>query len=198
MNILTDKLPKKIRVNNIDYDINYDYKTVIRILIAFEDKELTNSEQTYILLKNLYKTDIPEKDIEEAIKKAIRFIDCENVDKKELQNKKRVYSFTKDSKFIFSGISQTHGIDLSEKENLHWWVFLSFFMDMSSDCTFGELLYYRIRKNENKLTKEEKEQYKKIKNIVNLDEYNEKDEESLKARKEFFKLYRENNKKRGD
>lgn len=64
-------------------------------------------------------------------------------------------------------------------------------MDMSSDCTFGELVYYRKRKNENKLTKEEKEQYKKIKQLVDLDY---KDEKSTTARKEFFKEYKKYNK----
>lgn len=195
MNILTDKLPKKIKVNDNIYDINYDYKTIIRILIAFEDIELTKEEKAYILLKNLYKTEIPEEDIEQALIKGIKFIDGGETVENEPAHEKRVYSFTKDSKFIFSGISQTHSVDLSEKDDLHWWVFLSLFMDMSSDCTFGELVYYRKRKNENKLTKEEKEQYKKIKKIVDLDDFNEQDEESRKARKEFFKTYRENKEK---
>lgn len=192
MNILTDKLPKKIKVNDNIYDINYDYKTIIKILIAFEDIELTKGEKAYILLKNLYKIEIPEDDIEEALIKGIKFIDGGEKIDNEPTHEKRVYSFTKDSRFIFSGISQTHNVDLSEKEDLHWWVFLSFFMDMSPDCTFGELIYYRKRKNENKLTKEEKEQYKKIKKMVDLDEFNEQDEEARIARKEFFKQYREN------
>lgn len=195
MNILTDKLPKKIKVNDNIYDINYDYKTIIRILIAFEDIELTKEEKAYILLKNLYKTEIPKEDIEQALIKGIKFIDGGETVENEPAHEKRVYSFTKDSKFIFSGISQTHSVDLSEKEDLHWWVFLSLFMDMSADCTFGELVYYRKRKNENKLTKEEKEQYRKIKKIVDLDDFNEQDEESRKARKEFFKTYRENREK---
>ena len=65
-------------------------------------------------------------------------------------------------------------------------------MDMSPNCTFGELVYYRKRKNENKLTKEEKEQYKKIKKLVDLDY---KDEESIKARKEFFQELEKFNRK---
>lgn len=193
MNILTDKLPKKIRVNNKIYDINYDYKTIINIILAFEDKELTNSEQIYIMLKNLYKEEIPYKDMDEAIKKGIKFIDGGNEINSEKDLKyKRTYSFKKDGNYIFSGINQTHHINLSENEKLHWWVFLSLFMDMSADCTFGELVYYRKRKNENKLTKEEKEQYKKIKKLVDLDE---KDEISTQARKEFLDKYRELNKK---
>lgn len=190
MNILTETLPTKIRVNGKVYDINYDYKTIINILIAFEDNELTISEKNYIMIKNLYKAEIPNEDLEEAALKAIKFIDGGNPEKK-VSNEKRIYSFKKDGNFIFSGISQTHSINLAEQPKLHWWIFLSLFMDMSSDCTFGELVYYRKRKNENKLTKEEKEQYKKIKQLVDLDY---KDEKSTNARKEFFKEYKKYNK----
>lgn len=192
MNILTDNLPSKIKINNKIYDINFDYKTIINILLAFEDTELTRSEQTYIMLKNIYKKEMPKEDTQEAIDKAIKFIDGGKGEEPYNQKEKRIYSFKKDGNYIFSGISQTHNIDLSEKSNLHWWVFLSFFMDMSPNCTFGELVYYRKRKNENKLTKEEKEQYKKIKKLVDLDY---KDEESIKARKEFFQELEKFNRK---
>ena len=192
MNVLSDKLPTKIRVNNNIYDINYDYKSIINILLSFEDTELTKNEQMYIMLKNLYKQDIPENDIEEALIKGIKFIDGGTTDENKSSNEKRIYSFKKDGNFIFSGINQTHHIDLSEKINLHWWIFLSLFMDMSSECTFGELVYYRKRKNDNKLTKEEKEQYRKIKKLVDLDE---KDNESIQARKDFFNKFKELNKK---
>lgn len=195
MNILTDKLPKKIRVNKNVYDINYDYRTIIKILIALEDKELTESEKAYVLLHNLYKTDILDEDIEVALKKGVKFIDGGEEIASTQINEKRVYSFTKDNKYIFGGISQTHNIDLSEKSNMHWWVFLSLFMDMSPNCTFGELVYYRKRKNENKLTKEEKEQYRKIKKIVDLEDFNKQDEEAYKARKEFLYKFRKINNK---
>lgn len=193
MNVLIDKLPTKIKVNDNIYNINSDFRTIINIILAFEDKELTNNEQVYIMLKNLYKEEVRQEDTYEAMKKALKFID--GGIEPELENDikpKRIYSFKKDGNYIFSGINQTHHINLSENENMHWWVFLSFFMDMSTDCTFGELVYYRKRKNENKLTKEEKEQYKKIKKLVDLDE---KDKMSLQVRKEFLDKFRELNKK---
>lgn len=191
MNVLTDKLPTKIKVNENIYNINYDYKTIIKILMAFEDNELTYNEQLHILISNLYKEQPLNEDMLEAIKKGIKFIDggTENV---EETTKKRIYSFKKDGNYIFSGINQTHHIDLSDKVNLHWWVFLSLFMDMSSDCTFGELVYYRKRKNEGKLTKEEKANYNKIKKLVELDESNAK---VSNEKSEFLNTWKKLNKK---
>ncbi len=181
MSILTASLPTKIKINNNIYDINYNYRTIINILLAFEDTELTHEEKIFIMLNNLYKTEIPQNDIEEAIKKAIKFIDC-GEDYTSNKIKTRVYSFNKDANYIFTGINSTHHIDIDEKPNLHWWKFVNFFMDMSSECMFAELVYYRSRKAEGKLTKEEKVQYEKIKDLVDLESVHIQSE----ARKQFF------------
>ncbi len=187
MNILTQKLPTKIKVNDNIYDINYDYRTILNIILAFEDEDLLYEEQLYVLIKSLYKEEIPEFDLEKAVIKGIKFIDCGEEQKEENKIKKpRVYSFSKDGNYVFSGINQTHHIDIEEKETLHWWKFMSLFMDMSTDCMFGELMYYRTRKQEGKLTEEEKKNYKKIKDIVELEPT--KKVES-KVRKEFFKEF---------
>ena len=69
MNILSSPLPKKIRVNNIIYDINYDYRTIIRTLLAFEDDELTQEEKKkYQKIKDLVELE-PVKKQSEARKK---------------------------------------------------------------------------------------------------------------------------------
>ena len=187
MNILTQKLPTKIKVNGKIYDINYDYRINLNIILAFEDEDLLYEEQLYVLIKSLYKEEIPGEDLEEAVMKGIKFLNCGEESKQDTKIKKpRVYSFSKDGNYIFTGINQTHHIDIEEKETLHWWKFMSLFMDMSTDCMFGELMYYRTRKQEGKLTEEEKKNYKKIKNIVELEPA--KKVES-KARREFFEEF---------
>lgn len=188
MNILTSILPKKIEIDGTIYDINYDFGTIINIILAFEDNELTYEEQLYIMINNLYKEEIPNENLVEAIEKAIKFINFG--EEKEEKNSQRIYSFTKDGNYIFSGINSTHKIDLDENRDMHWWKFGSLFMDMSNDCMFGELTYYRTRKNEGKLTTEEKKNYKKIKNIVDLD-YTKKTSET---RKRFFEQLNKNKK----
>lgn len=188
MNILTEKLPTKIKVNEKIYDINYDYKTAIKTLMAFEDEELTQNEKCYILLNNIYKNEVSKKDEEEAIIKAIKFLNlgdtCESENKK---TKPRIYSFNKDSSYIYSGINQTHKIDLEKDSNLHFWKFMSLFMDMTPECMFGEIIYYRKRKQEGKLTKEEKQQYEKIKDLIELDKVKTKSDERIKFFEEFNK-----------
>lgn len=186
MNILTDDLPTKIKVNNNIYDINYDYRTAIKILTAFEDNDLLDNEKLFIMLKLLYKNDIPEEDLEEACKKACKFLDLGQEKKENTKKESRIYSFKKDCNYIFSGITHTHNIDLEKEPNLHWWKFMALFMDMDTECTFNELVYYRKRKAEGKLTKEEMEQYKKLKDILELEPIETEETLKLKKAKEKF------------
>lgn len=189
MNILTDELPTKIKVNNKIYDINYDYRTIILTLQAFEDPELTKIEKLSIMVQNIYKDEIPDEDFEEACKKACKFIDLGQEDDEKRKSSQRIFSFQKDASYIFSGINSTHHIDIEEKSDLHWWKFMSYFMDMSPDCMFGEITYYRKRKADGKLTKEEKKTYENIKELLDLDYVKPQSEARKKFLEEFNKNY---------
>lgn len=195
MNILTKQLPTKIKVNDNIYDINYDFRTVILTLQALEDPELTHFEKLNILVNNIYKDDIPYEDYEEACKQASRFIDLgKDNNGTNKKSNVRIFSFEKDANYIFTGINLTHNIDLEKEKNLHWWKFMAMFMDMSPECMFGELVYYRKRKAEGKLTKDEKKQYEKIKDLVDLEVVKVQSQ----SRKKFFEEYYKTQQKRGD
>lgn len=192
MDILCSKLPTKIKLDNRIVDINYDYRTIIRIIQAFEDAELTKEEKLYILIKNLYKSNIEEDEYEKAIKQGMKFIDCGNTNKKNTSSS-RVYSFKKDANYIFTGINQTHNIDLSKEKDLHWWKFYALFMDMKPNCMFGELIYYRSREKDGKLTNEEMKVYKKLSDIFDLNEIENR--ECSEQRKQFIEELRKNSRR---
>lgn len=183
--ILYSDLPTKIKIHDKVYDINYDYRTVIKIIEAMEDKNLYKGEKIEIMLNLLYKEPIPEEDLLEACEKASRFIDL-GKKHEDAPASKRIYSFTKDGSYILTGINSTHHIDITEKPNLHWWKFMALFMDMDTECFFSELIYYRKRKADGKLTKEEKQNYKKIKDLVDLEQEPTEEIIALKNAKDKF------------
>ena len=183
MNLLTKSLPTKVEIDNVIYDVNYDYRSIIRILCAFENNDLTNGEKIYIMLEIFYKGNIPPN-VEKACELACKFIDLGEGKINKDNPQKRIYSFEKDGNYIFTGINSTHHIDLSVEEKLHWWKFMALFMDMDTECFFSDLIYYRKRKAEGKLTKDEKKRYKELKELIELD-----DEATIKKselRKAFF------------
>lgn len=182
MNVLTDKFPTKIKVNNKILKINSDFRNCIKIIQAFEDDDLFDEEKYLILIEKLYIDEVDTKDIEEAIIKGIKFLDLgeENNDKDSITSK-RLYSFIKDDNYIYTGIRQSHNIDLNSIEYLHWWNFVYLFLDIGQDCMFNQLIYYRQRKNEGKLTKDEKKVYMSMRKILDLDYYDDdEDDEFMK------------------
>lgn len=182
MNVLTDKFPTKIRVNNKELKINSDFRNCIKIIEAFEDDELFDEEKYLILVERLYVDDVEDSDLEEAIRKGIKFLDMGEENEDSEENVKRLYSFSKDDNYIYTGIRQSHNIDLNSIEYLHWWNFVYLFLDIGQDCMFNQLVYYRKRKNEGKLTKDEKKVYISMRKILDLDyeEENEEDDEFMR------------------
>ena len=181
MNALTDRFPTKIRIKDKIYKINSDFRNCIKIIQAFEDEELYDEEKYLILIKRLYLDEISTEDLEEAIIKGIKFLDLGEENDKSEENIKRLYSFSKDNTYIYTGIRQAHNIDLNSIEYLHWWNFVYLFLDIGQDCMFNQLIYYRQRKNEGKLTKEEKKVYVSMRKVLDLnyEEDNEEDDEFM-------------------
>lgn len=156
MNILVDQLPEAIRIKGKDCQINSDFRTGIEIMVAFEDQELTPNEKSLIMVDRLYVE--PPPDLDEAILKAVRFLDGNPDEPPEPSDHPgmRLYSFTKDARLIYAAFKQTHGIDL-QKEDLHWWQFLALFMDLGADTAFSNLINLRRRVKTGSASKEERQ-----------------------------------------
>lgn len=185
MQKIINKFPTKIKIDDEIYEINADYRNCLKIIMVYEDEGLTLEEQHYIMLNLLYK-EVPNN-LEQAIKKGILFLNCgeEDIDEEQV---KRVYSFEKDYKYVYSAMNQTHNIDLESIPFLHWWKFVFLFMDVNKDCTFSYLISLRDKKNKGKLDKEERKIWIEMREILDLDYVKEEVE---KDDSKFMKLYRE-------
>ena len=184
-NILIDGLPTSLTIDGADYPINTDFRACLIIMMAFEDYTLTNFEKQAIMLDLLYQ-EIPEN-TKEAMKAAVWFLNAgEEEAKGGYGSGMRLYSFEKDAKYIYSAINQSHGIDLTNIEYLHWWKFVYMFLDLNKDCFFTQMLYYRKQRAKGKLTKEELSYCNEIKDILDLPQYHTPEE--IEAENEFMKL----------
>lgn len=185
MNILAERFPTSVEIDGREYALNTDFRIGLKCILAWEDPELTAREKTLVMLRLLYK-EIPP-DTQKACELAVYFLNCgEEKDDGEAAESpvRRVYSFTKDAKYIYSAIRQTHGIDLETAEYLHWWKFCYFFLDLDPDCMFQQMLHLRQQKQRGKLTKEEQAIYYRLRDILDLPQ--EKDAETRGAEEEFM------------
>ena len=71
------ELPTSLEVAGRDYEIDSDFRTVLRVLAAYEDPELSPSEKQLVCLANIYIDlgSIPAAHLQEAYDAAVRFID---------------------------------------------------------------------------------------------------------------------------
>ena len=100
------------------------------------------------------------------------FLDCgdERETDEEGTDSNRKYSFSKDEKYIFSGVNKVLNGRLSKGEFVHWWEFALAFMDLPEDCMMSKILYYRTQYAKGKLTREEKMVWAKNRDIFELEE----------------------------
>lgn len=168
MNILIDTLPTSIEIDQVEYPINPNYKTCLNIILAYEDNELMPQEKHMILLKTLYK-EVPH-DITKAIQQGLLFLDGGEKEQGDGGSpSSRLYSFRQDAKFIYSSINASHNDALKRYDFIHWWDFITMFMEMNENCFFSHLIQMRQSSKDGKLTKEERKWISNNPKIFNLE-----------------------------
>lgn len=161
-------LPKSLNVNGKELAIRYQYEAVLDIIRAFNDPELEENEKAYICLYILYEDfDALEKDdYEEALKQAQLFMD-NGIESRKTSNVKMV-DFEQDARLLFSAVNRVAGKEVRECEDVHWWTFLGWFMEIG-ECTYSTVLNIRSKRAKGKqLEKWEKEFYSENKEIVEI------------------------------
>lgn len=161
-------LPKALDVNGTSYDIDSDYRNVLRIFEAFNDPKLSNGEKAYICVKRLYTVPVSDTDLEEAIRKAYWFCDGGDAPKTRPE-KVKTLDWSHDQQLIFPAISKAVGvIDIRELPYMHWWTFLGSFGEIGEGL-FSTVIHIRQKKARGKsLDKWEKEFYSRNKEIIKL------------------------------
>lgn len=146
------ELPKTVSVNGKEYDIRTDFRAVLDVLTALSSKELkTNNkvEKSYIINRIILEImfpkyeEIPQEDIQQAIEEAVKFIDMDS--EKPQKDSPILMDWEQDARIIIPAINNVAGFEIREKEYLHWWTFLSYYMGIG-ECTFSHIVGIRSKK----------------------------------------------------
>lgn len=137
------------------------------------------------MLRLLYKEQPENK--AEAVRKGIKFLNCgEDYSSEGTAPEARIFSFTRDAKFIYTAINKSHRVDIQAIDRLHWWKFCYMFSDINEDTMFSRIIDIRSRKKRGKLSKEEHEYYARNKKIIEIQD--NQSQETEKAKNEFLSL----------
>jgi hypothetical protein len=188
MNILAQTLPVSVVIDGINVAIDTDFRAGLRIMLAFEDTELTSLEKQQIMFANIY-PEIPlellgkQENIMALLDKAIWYLNCGEDDQNE--GAPRLMSFQKDARLIFAAFRSTHGIDL-QSATMHWWSFVALMMDLGQDTAFCQLTGLRKRHKKGTLTKEERAMVREMGDAFVIEQTDNMTLEEMEADKRFM------------
>ncbi|WP_291651356.1 bacteriophage Gp15 family protein [Clostridium sp.] len=171
MNILIDLLPTIVNINNVEYEINSDFRTSILFELLMQDNSI-GEEDKIIMALGLYYQVIPEN-INEAIEQMLWFYRCGKDITKSKGNGKgksvtQIYSFEHDDDYIYAAFMDQYNIDLQDIEYLHWWKFKAMFNSLKEDIKIVKIMEYRSMDLSKIKDKEEKAYYKKMQELYKL------------------------------
>lgn len=163
------QLPTTLKVGDRELPIlSTDYRTVLVIIQACEDPELTEQEKVYIMIDALLGWEnIRPDEAEEAMNACNWFIDGgKEYDGSSYQPK--LMDWGQDEQMIFSAVNHVAGKELRTSEYCHWWTFLGYFSEIQ-DGLFSYVVAIRQKKAKHKkLDKTEEEFYQQNRDIINI------------------------------
>lgn len=191
------ELPTSLEVGGKEYAIRTDYRVILDILAAMNDPEIFDPgmteeekkmEQFMTMLQILYIDfdSMPPKDWQEAMKKAVDFIDCGI--KGDDKPKPRTMDWEQDAPIIAPEISKVAGRDIRIGET-HWWEFFGYYLGIG-EGVFNTIISIREKKRRGKkLEKWEREFYSKNKSLIDLKARTaERSDEEKEALRQLFGL----------
>lgn len=183
MNILIDLLPETIEIEDVEYDINSDFRTSMLFELMMSDNELDDKQKIKQALE-LYYPKIP-KNINEATDQLLWFYRCGKdvrTSKSSTKGKStQIYDFDFDDDYIYSAFLDQYGIDLQDA-NLHWWKFKAMFKSLRENNEIVKIMGYRSTDLSKIKDKDEKAHYKKMKDLYEIQNHMSKDEnEKIKS-----------------
>lgn len=178
MNILIDLLPTKVEIEDMEYELNCDFRTSILFELLMQDNEISEEDKIIHALELYYS--VCPSNINEAIDKMLWFYRCgkEIITSKGAGKGKstRIYSFEHDDDYIYSSFLDQYGVDLQDIEYLHWWKFKAMFKALKEDNEIVKIMGYRAMDLSKIKDKEEKVYYKRMKEMYKIPSSISKDE----------------------
>lgn len=172
-------LPTSVEIDGVVCEFDADFRNILYIFEALNDPDLLDSEKVEVTLNLFYNKDDYKINVEEALKQMFDFIRAGEAEPRTTENSKPVYDWEQDFNLIVAPVNKNLGYDCRGVEFLHWWTFLSAFMEIG-DCTLNTFMGIRDKLNKGKkLEKYEERIYKENRDKIILKKKYDKTTQSI-------------------
>jgi len=192
MNLLIDKVPEFVEIENQRYPINSSFRAAILFEQLMQDDALSDLEKIREALLLFYgETSGP---IVEKTERIIWFYSCgkdgadhsKTEEKRQGKTSRHIYSFEHDAEYIYAAFLSQYGIDLQETVDLHWWKFMALFKSLSADNEICRIMQIRAMELDSSMSAKQKERYLKLKRLYALPDMRTEQEKAQDFSKAFL------------
>lgn len=162
-------------VRGQEYRIRYDFRVILEIIVMLNDPELSDSDKAEAVMDMFFYDDAPA--CREAIEACFSFIDGGSARTTSKSKRPRLINWEQDFEYIIAPVNRVLGyearaVDYDIQTNtggVHWWTFLSAYMEVGSDCLFSQIVSIRDKQARGeKLDKQERKWLRRNNDIVKL------------------------------
>lgn len=164
------RLPTNMEIGGNVYEFHSDYRKIIQCMEPLNDPNLLDEEKIYCCSFLFFKEydKIPIEDRFDCTKAMFEFITGGEDSRSQKGVEKPLYDWNKDFTLIASAINTNIKTDIRSMDYLHWWTFLSYFMEIG-ECTFSTYVGIRDKKNRGiKLEKHEERIFRENKDAIEI------------------------------
>lgn len=170
-------LPKALEIGGIMQPVRYDFRVILDIIEMLNDGDLTEEDKVEALLTMFYMFPEEITDQTEAVQACFRFIDHQSGDRQRTKPGPQLIDWEQDIDLIIPAVNHVLGREIREIEyvpetntgGLHWWTFLSAFMEIGEESLFSQVLSIRDKRARGKkLEKHEREFWSRNRDLVEI------------------------------
>lgn len=171
INLLYEKYPTELIINDISYPIVTDFRNWIAFFDMINDDILEPKDKVIASLK-WFKGETPN-DLEKAYNGLISFASAEELYSKPTQSNrksstKQILSYLYDSPYVLGAFLQICGINLRNIDYMHWYEFRALLDALPEDTPLKKRMSYRAINISSIKDKAEKKQIKDIQRSIAL------------------------------
>lgn len=184
------ELPVSVEIDGAQHAIRTDFRVILEIIQMLSDTDLSDADKAEGILQIFYLHPEEIRDEKAAVIQCFRFIDGGHSDRPQKKSP-RLVDWEQDYEYIIAPVNrvlgyEARGIVYNRETNeggVHWWTFLSAYMEIGGDCTFAQIVAIRDKRARGKnLEKWEREWFRRNVDIVELHtKYTESENDLIKA-----------------
>lgn len=171
-------LPQQAKINGKQYDLNTDFRVILKIFRAFEDESLPEIFRWLVALRLFYRQEIDPKDRQAAMEYLAQFLACGQ----DTTGGLPLFHWDRDADAVIAGVNAAAGCEVRTLENVHWWTFLSWFYAMPPGQLSTRVAIRQKLQKGQKLDPWEQEFYRDNKALVDMRPPLSPEEEARKKR----------------